>query len=66
MHEIVSSHASEEGYIFVKSNKKTFKVNISDVFYIEALGDYVKIHTNDKVIVTYQAFPQAWWRCRRN
>ncbi|MCX6232360.1 MAG: LytTR family DNA-binding domain-containing protein [Bacteroidetes bacterium] len=55
VHEVVSAHNNEEGFIFVKSNKKTFKVNISDVFYIEALGDYVKIHTNDKVIVTYQS-----------
>ncbi|MEI6694977.1 MAG: LytTR family DNA-binding domain-containing protein [Bacteroidota bacterium] len=55
VHEIVSSHNHEENFIFVKSNKKTYKVNISDVYYIEALGDYVKIHTNDKVIVTYQS-----------
>ncbi len=55
IHEVVTSHNLEENYIFVKSNKKTFKVNISDVFYIEALGDYVKIHTTDKVIVTYQS-----------
>ena len=55
VHEIVTSHSNEENFIFVKSNKKTFKVNISDVFYIEALGDYVKIHTNDKVIITYQS-----------
>ena len=55
VHEVVTSHNREENFIFVKSNKKTFKVNISDVFYIEALGDYVKIHTTDKVIITYQS-----------
>jgi len=55
VHEVVSSHHHEENFIFVKSNKKTYKVNISDVFYIEALGDYVKIHTTDKVIITYQS-----------
>jgi len=55
VHEVVTSHNHEEDFIFVKSNKKTYKVNISDVFYIEALGDYVKIHTTDKVIITYQS-----------
>ncbi|MFZ4400648.1 MAG: LytR/AlgR family response regulator transcription factor [Bacteroidales bacterium] len=55
VHEIHTSQNHEEGFIFVKSNKKTYKVNISDVFYIEALGDYVKIHTTDKVIITYQS-----------
>jgi DNA-binding LytR/AlgR family response regulator len=55
VHEVVTSHNREENFIFVKSNKKTYKVNISDVFYIEALGDYVKIHTTDKIIITYQS-----------
>ncbi len=55
VHEVVTSHNQEENFIFVKSNKKTYKVNISDIFYIEALGDYVKIHTTDKVIITYQS-----------
>lgn len=46
---------AEEDFIFVKSSKKTFKVNLSDILYIEALGDYVKIHTTDKMIVSYQS-----------
>ncbi|NCA74815.1 MAG: response regulator transcription factor [Alphaproteobacteria bacterium] len=46
---------TDEDFIFVKSSKKTFKVNLSDILYIEALGDYVKIHTTDKMIVSYQS-----------
>ncbi|MCK9421065.1 MAG: response regulator transcription factor [Bacteroidales bacterium] len=49
------SERIEETFIFVKSSKKTFKVNLSDILYIEALGDYVKIFTNDKMIVSYQS-----------
>ena len=45
----------EDDFIFVKSSKKTYKVNLSDILYIEALGDYVKIHTTDKMIVSYQS-----------
>ena len=49
------SERIEDTFIFVKSSKKTFKVNLSDILYIEALGDYVKIFTNDKMIVSYQS-----------
>ena len=45
----------EDTFIFVKSSKKTFKVNLNDILYIEALGDYVKIFTADKMIVSYQS-----------
>ena len=33
-------------YIFVKSNSKLVKLNNSDIYYIEALKDYVVIHTD--------------------
>jgi DNA-binding LytR/AlgR family response regulator len=39
-------------FIFVKSDKKSIKVNISDISYIEGLGDYIKIYTKDKKLVT--------------
>lgn len=34
-------------FIFVKSNSKLVKLKNSDIFYIEALKDYVVIHTDD-------------------
>ncbi len=46
---------AEEPFIFVKSSKKTYKVNLSDILYIEALGDYVKIFTTDRMIISYQS-----------
>ncbi|HNY02415.1 MAG TPA: LytTR family DNA-binding domain-containing protein [Bacteroidales bacterium] len=46
---------TEEPFLFVKSSKKTYKVNLSDILYIEALGDYVKIHTTERMIVSYQS-----------
>ena len=45
----------EESFIFVKSSKKTYKVNLDEILYIEALGDYVKIYTTDKMIISYQS-----------
>jgi DNA-binding LytR/AlgR family response regulator len=45
----------EETFIFVKSSKKTYKVNLAEILYIEALGDYVKIYTTDRMIISYQS-----------
>ncbi|MGQ1910238.1 LytR/AlgR family response regulator transcription factor [Marinifilum sp. RC60d5] len=42
-------------YIFVKANKKTININLDSILYVEALGDYVKIFTNEGHIVTYQS-----------
>jgi DNA-binding LytR/AlgR family response regulator len=39
-------------FIFIKSNKKTYKVKFSDILYIEGLGDYIQVHLHDSKIVT--------------
>jgi len=39
-------------FIFVRSDRKMIKINFSDIDYIESLSDYVKIHLQDKTIVT--------------
>lgn len=39
-------------FIFVKSDRKMVKINFSDVNYIESLADYLKIHLEDKTILT--------------
>ncbi len=41
--------------IFIKSNKKTINVIIDSIQYVEALGDYIKIYTDEDHIVTYQS-----------
>ncbi len=32
-------------YIFIKSGYKTIRLNFDDILYLEALGDYVAVHT---------------------
>ena len=39
-------------FIFVRSDRKMIKVNFSDILFIESLSDYVKIHLDEKTIVT--------------
>jgi DNA-binding LytR/AlgR family response regulator len=45
---------SRSNHIFVKSGSKFFKVNFSEIMYIEAMKDYLKIHTPDYKLVTLQ------------
>jgi DNA-binding LytR/AlgR family response regulator len=47
------NHSSD--FIFIKVDKKTHKLNFNEIIYIEALGDYIKIHTSDSTIVTYMS-----------
>ncbi|MBC8770586.1 response regulator transcription factor [Arenibacter sp. BSSL-BM3] len=53
--------AEEEEYIFVKSNLKKRKVVLNDIKWIEALGDYIKLVTNEGNVVilsTMKSFEQ--------
>jgi two-component system, LytTR family, response regulator len=45
---------SSNDHIFIKSNSKFFKVNFSEVIYIESMKDYLKIHTAEYNLVTHQ------------
>ena len=48
LYSIIENKEESKDHIFVKSNSKLVKLKTTDVFYIEALKDYVVIHTNDK------------------
>ena len=39
-------------FIFVRSDRKMIKINFSNINYLESLGDYLKIHQQNKTIVT--------------
>lgn len=41
-------------FMYIKSDKKMVRVLLNDILYIEGLKDYVKIHTADKTVITYQ------------
>ncbi len=45
-------------HIFVKSNSKFFKVNFSEIIYIEGMKDYLKIHCRDYKLVTLQTMSE--------
>jgi DNA-binding LytR/AlgR family response regulator len=43
-------------YFFIKSNQKLEKVSIDDILYIEALSNYVILHTKTKKHIVYMSF----------
>jgi DNA-binding LytR/AlgR family response regulator len=51
----VNNVTDESGkYIFVKSEGKFIRINMEDIFYIEALKEYVRIFTAEGSLVVYQ------------
>jgi DNA-binding LytR/AlgR family response regulator len=62
-----------EGYIFVKSEYKTLKVNLSDIHYIKGMADYVtivlkdeKIHTLENLKHYEKTLPQSFMRVHKS
>jgi len=47
---------NEDDFMVLKENKALHKVFYKDIQYVEAFGDYVKVHTEDKTITTHSTF----------
>ena len=41
----------QQQHIMLKADKKMYKTNFDDILFFEALGDYVKVHTREKVLI---------------
>ncbi|MBT8243916.1 LytTR family DNA-binding domain-containing protein [Winogradskyella sp.] len=48
--------SNSHDFILLKENKSLHKVFFSDISYVEAFGDYVKVHLQDKIITTHSTF----------
>ena len=46
--QIVEANEKEKGYIFVRCNSILTKIQLNDIIYVQALGDYVNIYTMEK------------------
>ena len=51
-YEPVEIIPEESDFIFVRSDRKMIKICFSDIQFIESLSDYIKIHLNDKTVIT--------------
>ncbi len=47
-----NSEIEKVNYIFVRSDRKMVKINFNEISYIESLSDYLKIHLQEKNIIT--------------
>ena len=63
----------QEEHLVIKANKVIHKVAIQDILFIEAFGDYVKVHLGEKIIITNSTFtnilkqlPQQFVRCHKS
>jgi DNA-binding LytR/AlgR family response regulator len=43
----------EQGFVFVKDNGMLKRISIDDILFLEAMGDYVKVHTATKFHVVH-------------
>jgi len=43
--------STQERHILLKADKKMYKVDYGEILFFEALGDYVKAHLQDKVLI---------------
>lgn len=44
-----SSESHDAHSITIKENKRLYKIKMDTILYLEAYGDYVKVHTSDKM-----------------
>ncbi len=50
--ELTVETEEKNDFIFVRSDRKMVKIDFDEIKYIESLSDYIKIHLNDKTIIT--------------
>ena len=56
LHSVNKEAGISQDYFFIKCNGKIENITTADVIYIEALANYVIIHTRQKKFVTYLTF----------
>jgi len=44
---------NNNGFLILKSDKKLYRVEIKELLYLEAFGDYIKVHCTDKSIIVH-------------
>lgn len=56
MREKNVNEAAQSDYFFIKADNKLVKLAYDDIMYVEALQNYVTVHTRDKKYITYLTF----------
>lgn len=59
MHKTIAAPAtlhSDDDYIFIKTDNKLLRIFFNDILFVEALQNYVAIHTAEKKFISYLTF----------
>lgn len=51
----ILKNETQDYFIYVRSDRKNFKVNLDDILFIESLKDYIKVVTKEKTFITRQS-----------
>lgn len=52
----MKTDSKDNEFIVLKENKALHKVIFNDILFVDAFGDYVKVRTSTKTIVTHSTF----------
>lgn len=55
-HSIAPGAGAEPDYFFIKSDNKLIKIRYDEILFVEALQNYVAVHTTEKKYITYLTF----------
>jgi len=44
------------GSLFLRADKKVHRISYSDILYLEASGDYIKVHTASRTLMVHETF----------
>jgi len=62
----LNNKINNNDYLLIKANKTTHKIATNDILFIEAYGDYVKVHIEDKYILTNSTFTNIFNQLPKN
>jgi len=52
--KLITTKSQEHcNFLLFKSDKKIYRIEIEKIKYIEALGDYIKVHCQEKTLIVY-------------
>ncbi len=46
--------------IILKADKKLHQIKVDDILYIESIGDYIKVHINQKYLIVYKTLKKIF------
>jgi DNA-binding LytR/AlgR family response regulator len=50
----IAGNQLKDDFVLFKADKKIHKIFLSEILYLEALGDYVKIHLKDRFLLVHE------------